>query len=144
MQVRSLSRLLFDSQQVALSRFRKQFSTFSSPACDSLATLRERLLHRILQRFLKVTIGNLQVVFRCHCARVAHPRTDNVRREGLFQFRLPSAAKILKDLGPRLQPCPSNDPHQLRSQVGICIAIAGDHKLFPGCSGIKGSFQVQP
>ena len=54
------------------------------------------IVRRFLRRFGEMLVGHLQIVLRCHARAIAEPGTDNMRRKGLFQLRLPRAAKVLK------------------------------------------------
>ncbi|RIK80287.1 MAG: hypothetical protein DCC68_11285 [Planctomycetota bacterium] len=66
-------------------------------------------MQRLIRRPVEVFVGHLQVVLRRDRLAVAHPRADNVRREALFQFGLPTAAKILENLLPPAQPGPADN-----------------------------------
>lgn len=87
-----------------------------------------RLLHRILHRLREVFVGDLQIMFAGDLFAVADPRTHNVRGEQFLKFRLASATEILEQLRPHLQAGPLDDSQQLRSQVGVRVAVM-DHRL---------------
>ena len=95
-----------------------------------------RLLHRILHRFsvgvcgpLKVFVGDLQIVLQGDRLRVANPGTDGLNQELFGQFGFPRAAEVLEQFGPGLQAGTPDDFCQLRPQVGVRAAVAGDEKF---------------
>jgi len=76
-----------------------------------------RLLHRIMQRFLKVIIGDLEVMFSGDRFGIAKPSTHDVRWKTLFQFRLSSAAEILEQLRPRFQTGVVDNSYEFSSMI---------------------------
>lgn len=87
------------------------------------------LLHRILHRLFEVCICDLKIVLLSHLWAVPHPLTNNVRREGFLQFRLPAGTHVLEQLWPGLQPGPLDDLQKCRAQVLAVVAIAGDDEF---------------
>ena len=76
-----------------------------------------RLLHRILHRFFKMLIGDLEVMFSGDRFGIAKPSTHDVRRELFFQFRLPSRSEILEQLRPRLQSSTLDNSYEFSSMI---------------------------
>jgi hypothetical protein len=72
-----------------------------------------RLLRRFLRRLagalVEVLIRHLQVVLGCDGRAIADPLAHHVHGERLGQFRFPGSAKILKQLGPRLETGSADD-----------------------------------
>ena len=77
----------------------------------------------------EVLVSDLQVMLGCDQLAVAEPGNDDVERIGLGQLSLMSAAKILKELRPRGQPCLVDDPQELCPQVNVAVAVASDDEL---------------
>jgi hypothetical protein len=70
-------------------------------------------LHRILHRFggiRIVGIGELQIVPTANGLAVTHPTADFPLGMRLGQLTLPGRSQILKQLGPRFNAGPADDP----------------------------------
>jgi hypothetical protein len=62
---------------------------------------------------LKMVVGHLKVMRSGDLRTVADPGTDNVRREGLFEFCLTARPQIVKDAWPGFQTGALDDPSHL-------------------------------
>ncbi|MBW3599902.1 MAG: hypothetical protein KY475_21850 [Planctomycetes bacterium] len=86
-------------------------------------------VRRILQRPAEVFIGRLQVVLGRDRNGIANPLAHDMCRELLGQLGLPRAAEVLKQLRPRLQTRPLDDPLKLRAEVRLAVAAAANDGL---------------
>ncbi|RIK85331.1 MAG: hypothetical protein DCC67_04045 [Planctomycetota bacterium] len=78
------------------------------------------MVRRFLRRFFfgrssEVFVGHLQIVLLRDPLTVADPCARDIQRVPLGQFGLPRRPQVLKQLRPRLQAGPLDDPLKLRS-----------------------------
>nr|WP_241179962.1 hypothetical protein [Humisphaera borealis] len=76
-----------------------------------------------------VLVGHLKVVVFRHVFGVAEPLAHDVAGEDLAKFRLPCRSQIVKESRPWFDVGNVDDSHQLRPQIAVGIAIAGDDEL---------------
>jgi hypothetical protein len=57
---------------------------------------------------------------------IAKPGADDVNGVGLGQFRLPGGSAVLKQLRPRRQASPVDDPVKRGAQVDVRVAVSAD------------------
>jgi len=86
-----------------------------------------RSLHRILHRFGVVLVGHLQIVLSGDGLGIADPAADDVCGKSLLQFRLTGGPQVVEEFRPGVQAGPLDDPQQLRPQIGVGVAVAGDN-----------------
>lgn len=94
--------------------------------CRSFPTSSEGCCPGLCPASFKVGFRDLQVVLLGDGFRVADPFADHVHRKLLAQLRLGRAAHVLERLAPRFQAGAADDPLNLRPQIGVTVAVAGD------------------
>jgi hypothetical protein len=78
-----------------------------------------------MQHFREVLVARLPVVLVGDRRAVSEPLGRDVCRELIGQFSCP---QILEQLGPCSEPGRFNDPKQLRPQIGVAVAVAGNDR----------------
>jgi hypothetical protein len=125
------------------------FSGFLLALLRRIARRRGTRLHRMLQRAarvffrrsLVVGIHYPLVVLLCDQVGVARPFADDVHREGRGQFRRPCCPQIVEQRLPRLQAGTLNGPQELRSQIGVRLAVSVMTYSLP-CTRVKSPDEI--
>ncbi|MCL2647106.1 MAG: hypothetical protein FWD61_08890 [Phycisphaerales bacterium] len=88
-------------------------------------------------------VGYLQIMLLGDAGGVPDPLAYHVYREKLAKLGLSTAPQIRKQLRPRIESGPLDDPFQVRPQIGILLSVASDDVFRPRLGGFVNIPQVR-